>query len=237
MDPTSLKSMPGVYIFDMDEVLVDISPDNYRSVRFNWRKYHKWLKDYGPLTAKQIINRPEFQIDEWMIRDEFRSLPEPELSKLRKTIKETLFADFFGKDIYAYLEPTAFARKTLMNKSFIDHNRVQKVYIVTRYTDKKLEEVKKKFIKKWFDHPKIEFVGVAYTEKKSEIFKKLEVNWNVLIDDEIKNIADFAENFDITGKEFIIPRTGYNTMPLGLDLLIKEKGATYSYFEKEDLGD
>jgi hypothetical protein len=237
MDTTSFKSMPGIYIFDMDEVLVDISPSNYRAIRFNWRKYHQWFKDYGPLTKAQIISRPEFQIDEWMFRDEINRMPDAERIPLKAKIKQIMFKDFFNKDIYAYLEPTIFARKTLLNKSFMDHNRVEKVYIVTRYTDKTLEDAKKKFVKKWFNHPKVEFLGVPYTSKKSELFKTLGVNWNVLIDDELKNIADFAENFDIKGKEFLIPITGYNEMPLGLDLLIKEKGGTYSYFEKEDLGD
>jgi hypothetical protein len=232
MDATSLKSMPGVYIFDMDEVLVDISPDNYRAIRFNWRRYHRWFKDFGPLNDKEIIMRPQFQIDEWMIKEEFNKLPEAELVNLKKKVKAIMFGDFFAKNIYAYLEPTEFAKNTLMNRSFIDHDRVEKVYILTRYTDKKLEENKKQFVKKWFNHPKIEFIGVAYTEKKSEVFKRLGVNWNVLIDDELKNIADFAENFDIKGKEFIIPQTGYNEMPLGLDLLIKEKGGVYSYFDK-----
>jgi hypothetical protein len=215
----------------MDEVLVNISPEMYRIVRLNWRKYHRWFKDLGSLTDKQILDRPHFDIVEWLLKDEIKALPEENQKKTREQIWEFIKNDCFEIDLYALLEPTEFAKRTIMNKIFMEHIRVNKVYILTRYTTDTMLKSKQVFIKKFFNHPKVELVPVRRFEKKSEILKQKKIKWNVLVDDEIKNIADFAENLDIAGKEFLIPAFGYNQIGLALDILIKEKGGVYNYYD------
>jgi hypothetical protein len=232
-DIISKKNGPGVYVFDMDEVLVDISPSAYRAVRFNWRKYHRFFKDLGPLTDEQILDRDEFYMIDWLIKSKYKLLPEDEFNHTLKIVKDMLNKDYFEySDIYQNLEPTTFARGTLMNKAFIEHSNVKKVYILTRYVSDKMLDGKKKFIKKYFNNPKVEVIYVPLGVKKSDYIKEKNINWDLYVDDEISNIADFAENLDINGKEFLIPKLGYNSMPLHLDLLIKEKGAVYNYYKR-----
>jgi hypothetical protein len=228
----NISQISGNFIFDMDEVLVDISPSFYRSIRFNWRKYNRWFNDLGPKDKKEIINRPVFEIDQWLLKDSIKKLSQDKKELITNDIKKLIFGDFFSQDIYYFLEPTEFARKTIMNKSFIEHARVNKIYILTRCVGTLMVKYKKNFVKKWFNHPKVELIIVDIDEKKSDVIKKLSINWNLFVDDEIRNIADFAENFNIEGKEFLIPATGYNKMPLALDILIKEKGGVYNYYEK-----
>jgi hypothetical protein len=226
-----INNITGNFIFDMDEVLVDISPEQYLAIRMNWVKYHRWFKDLGPLTEKQVLERPLFKINEWLLKDEYKKNPKDMEKTLELTHRE-ITKDFFSTDLYSNLVPTPMARKTLMNRMFIDSNRVGKVYILTRYVDEKMLKSKKKFIKRYFNHPKVEMLAVRMDEKKTDIIKKNNIQWNILIDDEIKNIRDFAENLDISGKEFLIPALGYNEMPLVLDILIKEKGAVYNYYKR-----
>ena len=68
-------------------------------------------------------------------------------------------------------------------------------------------------------------------KKKSDILKQKKIKWNLFVDDELKNIADFAENLDLGGKEFLIPALGYNEIGLALDILIKEKGGVCNYYD------
>ena len=80
------KTKPGVYLFDMDEVLVNISPPMYRTIRANWRKYNRWFKDLGPLTDKQILERDNFYVDKWLLKDEIKNLPEDEFKEITSVI-------------------------------------------------------------------------------------------------------------------------------------------------------
>jgi len=226
-----MNNILGNFIFDMDEVLVNIGSELYKRIRLNWRKYRKWFRDLGSLTEKQILNRPHFHLIEWLLKDSIKGLPEKERSNIEMKIYESLKTDCFGDDLYGMLNPTEFARKTLMNKVFIEHIRVNKVYILTRCLTAEMIESKKKFVKRFFSHPKIELIIVGEKDKKSDIIKNQGIMWNILIDDELRNIQDFSENLDIKNKEFLLPAFGYNRIPVVLDILIKEKGGTYNYYE------
>lgn len=220
----NVSELSGNFIIDMDEVLVNLSPPQYNAIRANWRKYNRFFKDFGLLTAKEVLSRPVFKLSDWMIKEEYDN---PET---RKYIYSLIAGDFFSTDCYANLQPTEFARKTIMKRAFMEHVRVKKVYILTRYVSDVMLESKKKFIKKYFNHSKIEVIGVPLHAKKTDYIKGL--SWNILVDDEISNIRDFAENLDIEGKEFLIPKLGYNEMPELLELLILGKGAVYNYYEE-----
>jgi hypothetical protein len=223
-----VSSVSGIYVFDMDEVLVDISPSMYSFIRQNWREYSFWLEDRGPLTPKQIFERDNFYLNCWLLNDKTRKS-----ERQQKILNQKLISEFFQTDIYKDLSPTAFAQKTLMNKVFMDHVRVEKVYILTRSMTDEMTKSKQAFIKKWFNHPKIELLIVEPKEKKSDVLKKHKINWNLFVDDELTNIADFVKAFDIKGKEFLIPSTGYNKLSLILDVVIREKGGIITYFDKE----
>jgi hypothetical protein len=226
----NISNLSGNFIIDMDEVLVNISPGQYRAIRENWLRYNRFFNDLGPLKDKEILNRPTFKLVDWLLKDEY--LNSENAISVKEFLHKMICIDYFSTDLYANMQPTNFARKTVMNKAFIEHIRVKKVYILTRYIDEKMLESKKKFVKKYFKHSKIELIAVQLNEKKSDYIKKLNIDWNIFIDDEIKNIADFAENLNIEGKEFLIPKFGYNEMPEILDILIKGKGAVYNYYEQ-----
>lgn len=227
-----LDNIKGNFLFDMDEVLVDISPMMYSTIRMHWRKYSKWFRDLGPLTKEEIHARDMFYVDDWLMKDEIKNLPEAEYKKIKQHVFRELVNDFFNFDIYGALEPTAFARGTIMNPAFMDSDRVNKVFVLTRYITlaKNMPESKRKFVKEWFNHPKVQLVLVPSAKKKSKAIKELGVEWNILVDDELKNIRDFIENMDIEGKEFLVPSLGYNQLDPLTDIVIKEKGASISYF-------
>jgi hypothetical protein len=224
----NINKISGNFVFDMDEVLVDISALQYSFIRNNWSFFSQYLKDLGPLTKENILARPDFYIDNWLIKDEFK-----EDKAVREKVKNFLIKEFFNTNFYKMLRPTNFAAKTIMNKPFIEHTRVKKVYILTRTLSDEMSRNKDEFVKRYFNHPKVEMILVKSSEKKSDVLKRHNISWNLFVDDEIKNIIDFVSNLDIKGKEFLIPKTGYNKIPLALDIVIKEKGGMYSYFDKE----
>jgi hypothetical protein len=225
----NLKNISGNFVFDMDEVLVDISPLQYSFIRSNWTYFSMYFKNMGPLTPDQVLARPVFYMDEWLVKDEYKNNG---YEDLKSTVRSFMVKNYFETDMYGNLNPTKFAQRTIMNKIFMDHSRVNKVIILTKTVSDKMTENKKKFIKKWFNHPKVETVIVQLNEKKSDILKKHGLSWDLFVDDDLPNIIDFIENYDIKGKEFLIPKTGYNKIPLTLDILIKEKGGVYNYFDK-----
>lgn len=228
----NVSQLSGNFIFDMDEVLVDISPEMYRLIRMHWYKYNRWFKDLGPLTDDQVESRKEFKLTNWLLKDDIKNWSKKRLKHAKNLLWKYMEQDVFSVNFYDYLEPTEFAKRTLMNKSFMDHVRVNKVYILSGCVNEEMVENKRKFIRKWFPHSKIEFLPVLYGQKKSDVVKEKNISWNIFIDDEIKNIRDFIENLNIEGKEFLIPYFGYNDMPPILDLLIREKGAVFNYYER-----
>lgn len=218
-------------IMDMDEVLVNIAYKMLFKMKCNWRRYNRWLRYPDEIkTEKELYERDEFFLNKWLLKDEFKNLEKDVKEALLKRINEEMKKDCFPLNFYDDLKPTAFAKKTLLNPLYIDSNEIKKVYILSRYISEDQLEGKKDFIKKYFCHPKIEFISVSSEEKKSDSLKNLGIEWDLIIDDEIRNIKDFATEFDITKKEFLIPRFGYNKMTPELSLLIHAKGGVFNYY-------
>ena len=109
----NVSHISGIFVFDMDEVLVNISPEMYRIVRLNWRKYHRWFKDLGNLTDAQILDRPHFDIVEWLLKDEIKKLPEEAQKKTRDQIWDTIAGDCFNGDLYALWNQLSSLREQL----------------------------------------------------------------------------------------------------------------------------
>lgn len=148
----------------------------------------------------------------------------------------TLFVGIFfeRKDIYDESYPSKFAQKTLMNPLFIDDKSVKQVIILSRNISKNQEESKKRFIEKYFNHPKISYYNVERGQSKADVLKEKNLSFDVFIDDEIPNIRDMAEkNKDnLEKKEFIIPKYGYNkNLPKELKFLIETRGGSVTYYE------
>ena len=221
-----------VIVMDFDDVLVDFSQAMYKYIRCNWRVFQKWFGDKGNLTTEEIQSRKLYNMNEWLILTKFQDLTSEEYVALQQRIFKEFENGFFNSDIYAYLEPTEFARKTLMNTIYIDDKLTKHVYIVSRNVTQEQSDSKERFIERYFNHPKITYINVEKRESKANALKNRNINFDVFIDDEIPNIRDIAEKFgdDLDKKEFIIPKYGYNKMPPELQYIIEEKGGIITYF-------
>lgn len=224
--------MNGVLIFDLDDVLVDFSMLMYRNIRENWRIYNRWFVDRGELTYNEVQERKFFNIQEWLIKSKFMNLESGEYTNLQKLIEATLKRTFFNMDPYQYAVPNEFAKKTLLNQNYIESKSISKVYILSRNVTKGQAESKKRFIKRYFTHPKIQYIELGL-DSKGEYLKKNNIDFNLIVDDEIPNIRGIIENIsDIHGKEFLIPEYGYNShLPPELKIIIDEKEAVVTYYK------
>lgn len=203
----------------------------YNDIRLNWRDYSRYFFDAGILTNEVLMQRPIYKLNEWLILAKYKNLTSGEYSALQLKIFGKFLKTFFTKDIYSKLGPSEFAKKTLMNSVYMNSPTINKVYILSKSLTSQQEESKRKFIKKYFNHNKIEFIHVPINGKKGEILKEYEIDFDLVVDDEIPNIRNIAEEFkDLTKKEFLIPEYGYNKMPIELKALIEEKGGIITYY-------
>jgi len=229
----------GIIVFDLDDVLVDFSIEMYNNIRLNWRKYSRYFINKGILKNKELMERNVYNINEWLIKPQYKELTSGQYSALQLKIFGSLTKDFFGTDIYKNMVPNDFAKRTIMNPIYIESNIIKKVYILSRSITKEQMESKKAFVEKYFKSPKVEFIDVRSLDKKGEVIKKLGINFDLFVDDELPNIRNVAEVFDsLEGKEFLIPIYGYNKMQPDIQSLIEEKGGItiyYDPFKKENL--
>lgn len=224
----------GIFVIDFDDVLVYLSKKMYSNIRENWRLYKEYFWDPGELTNEEIQSRQFYYMNEWLIHKKYIDLEPGQYSTICLKTWELFVKTFFCRnDIYDDLKPTEFARKTLMNPLFIDSNIVSKVYILSRNITLSQSDSKKRFIEKYFNHPKISYINVTTNESKADVLIKNNIDFDVFIDDELKNIRDVVEKFkgNIKGKEFIIPHYGYNDDLKEIRNLIEEQQGSVNYYE------
>lgn len=227
---------PGNIVFDMDEVLFNISPYVYKKMKMNWSVFLPFLNNLGPLTDEDVLNRKYFEVTKWLIKDCYAD-PNKDLNKV---IHETVYRHMkdlcFTEDMYDNLTPTQLCKQTLLSDDFMSNPAIESCTILTRYpiTHPSMLKAKEKTFDRYFaKNRKIKLVTLTSEEKKSDALKKLGIDWSLFIDDEIPNIRDFAENFDLNRREFLLPKCGYNhPFPPELRLLIMEKGGTFSYYTR-----
>lgn len=222
-----------IIVMDMDDVLVDLSYEMYQRIRKNWRKYSIWFGDRGLLTSKQVSERFLYNISEWLIKKEYGADKEKYI-KTMNMIFDEICKDVFNETLYDYLLPTEFAQKTLMNPNYIDNENISKVYILSRSITDGQKESKERFVKKYFNHPKIELIQVERKEDKGQALLNRGINWDLFVDDEIKNIISVFDAYKdrISGKNFLMPSMGYNEyFPKSIELEINSLGATLNYYD------
>jgi hypothetical protein len=231
-----LDELSGDVVFDMDEVLVDIFPTVFMHFQKNIEKYEPYLVRDGVFDIDTINRRRDHDIRVHLMKGEYHSLPRDQ----RRLVVEKLRAkkvdrEYWKSDMYANLSPTGLGR-AVMDGRFISGPRIRSVTILTFSSSEALNEHKRRFVEKYFNHPKIKLVPVMFGTKakrstKSDKLKRLKLNWDVFVDDMEYNIRDFAEGFeDIRGKRLISPDFGYNHPSEELLRLIAEKGATYERY-------
>jgi hypothetical protein len=230
-----LDEMSGDVVFDMDEVLVDIFPTVFMHFQRNIDKYEPYLLKDGVFDVDTINRRRENDLRVHLMKGEYLNLP----SEQRREIVERIRAkkvdrDYWRSDMYTNLSPTGMGRG-IMESRFISGPRIRSVTILTFSSSEKLNEHKRRFVEKYFKHPKIKLVPVNGFGKnrisKSDKMKKLKLGWDSFVDDMEYNIRDFAESFpDLTGKRLYSPDMGYNQPSEELIKLIESKGGKYERF-------
>ena len=223
---------PAVVVMDFDDVLAPLSIELYHNIRKNWLIYSRWFVDLGELSDKEIMERKFYNMLEWMIKKKFIKLSSNEYSAVILEVSEMLNQTFFNKDVYDTMEPTEFAKRTLLNPLYIESNNIKHIYIISRNITEMQDISKRRFVETYFTNPKITYLSVEKYQKKSSIIKENNINFNMFIDDELPNIRDIVEHIDnIERKEFVIPRYGYNVMPNDLDVIIQAAGAVVNYYD------
>jgi len=228
--------MAAVWVFDFDDILFPLSGVLYSRIRKNWRVFSRWFNDIGEVKFEELQKRNMFRINEWLIKDEYKSLTPGQYADLQLKVIEKYRSLGFSGDFYSEGEPTDFARKTIMSDMFLENPNVKDVYILSRNVTEDQSISKMKFIASYMNHPKIHYINVNKDERKIDSLIENNIKFDVFIDDEIPNIREIAEKLpSLEGKEFMVPEYGYNKIPNDLRLLIegkKGKITTYDPFKK-----
>lgn len=235
-----LDSLRGDVVFDMDEVLVDIFPRVFEHIHDNRDRYMPYIDpDLRGLTRSDArsINkiREHHDLRVFLMADQFRSMPAESIHDIVEDMR-MMPADreMWEGNIYAGLTPTSLGRMA-MEDSFIDRDDIASVTILTFSSGEKLNEAKARFVRMYFDHPKIRLIPVmgfgARRVRKSDAAKDMGIHWDAFVDDMVYNIEDFAENFgNIYGRRFFMPDFSYNSVPEELLRKIESRGASLARY-------
>ena len=224
--------MPGVMLFEFDDILTNTSYKVFSDIRKHWRIFNRWFVDSGPLTMSDVDSRKVFAMNEWLMKKEAIQMNSKEYLSLQLMImsemNKTVFSDYH---FYDDMAPSKFAESTLMNKMYVDNDNIKDIFIISRNHTDAQDTSKRNFVKRYFNHPKIHYLPVKFDERKSHIIKSNGIPWNMCIENELIDIRDLAENFDLDRKEFLIPHYGYNHIDPYLKTLIEGKGGILNYLE------
>lgn len=224
--------MAGTIIMDFDDVLVNFAPKAFGLIRSNWRIFSRWFVDSGPLTEGEIYGRKAFSFVDFLLKKEFIQLSKKEYTILLLMINAEMSRHVFTDTFYDDLEPTRFAQKTLMNDMYINNSTIRKVYILSRNMTPGQGKSKERFIKRYFSNEKIEYIEIGPNQNKADAIKDRGIDWNLFVDDELKNIRNVVEaEGNLERKEILIPEYGYNKMDISLKMLINGKGGIYTYYD------
>jgi len=209
-----------VIVADMDEVIVNIVPLWVYTAIVNKPMLEEYFDldiNYSP---EMVLQRETYLIQEWLKRKDVGEVP-----KSIMAIFNSLYCK--DKNFYAKCPPTPMAMGL---RESLNHDVLEKLYIVTHCFEG-TEEWKRDWLINFFGtDDRIVFVPVPLSEKKSDAFKELEIEYDVFIDDSLKNIKDVMENTNSFDKEFMIPKLGYNKRTEELTNLAKDYFAQVIYY-------
>lgn len=204
----------GVVIFGFDNILVPTSTNLYYYIRKNWRHYSKWFWNPGMLNQEQIQQRQFYYLNEWLISKNAESLTSSKYASLQTILLGSFINGFYSRNPYDDIEPTEFAKETVEKSICVDSGTIDRIIILSNNYTESQNKNKKEYIQNHFKNHKIEYVGLKPTETKAAYLVKNNIQFNAIVEDQIPNIRKIAEMIsDLNGKEFIIPKYGYNKMP------------------------
>lgn len=214
-------------VADCDEVLTNISPlwtlllhknRDYFGKYFDLPENFDINKNYF-----DVLLRKEFYLNKNYLKKDLNLSAEEE-----KELFERFMSLYDNEKFYDYCKPTKIA---LALADLCRTNYINKIYIVSRTTEKTYEG-KKKFLERLFKGAtnKIEFISVPMNGKKSDVINTLG-NIDVFIDDELKNVYDVIENTNSNyPMDIFIPKLGYNYPKDGMLELSIKNNKNISYY-------
>ena len=222
-------------VVDVDELLVLISPKwIYTLIEEDYDYFNKYFhlpdKDtfvYNSDFEFRVMQRKNFYIDQWLIRNENRELYSPEeIITMRKKFMEA----YDRPDFYDNLNGTPIAEALSAAARQPD---VKTVSIITRCTDNNRES-KEKLIRRIFgNNHKVDLYFLDLNEKKSDVIKGLGNRVGAIFEDERENILDIADNCpNLNEVTFYVPAYGYNLPTTEMiDKFNKDKRFEVEYYQ------
>jgi hypothetical protein len=225
----------GTIVMTFDDILVDTSYAQYCYFSANTARYGKFMDLVKLRTNQEVMSREMVNIPTWLIKKELiANLSKEQVLFILGEIYSAEKSEFLETDYLSNLEPTEFAKKTLMSPVFLNSTAIQKVAIVIRYRsgvrgdmDRKIE-----FCKKWFGNSggKYNFVQVSEKESPADIINSRYPKWDMVVTDDLNLVENLAKG-DIDHREFLMPGYGYDRSSEELNALMRLKTSTLSYFK------
>lgn len=205
-----IKSLPSFNISGLVEegkkLVVSDFDETAVNITFKWVEIGKQLGIFPvEITPEMVLNRKEYYITKLISDKHFNEKLKPHIKDPNIKTKDDLACVIYKQsNFYDDLLLTEFgnALKTLNDNKLID-------LVFISHTMKENKESKENFIKKNF--PGATYYLVDAKVKKSEVINDNNLNnYSTFADDSLNIIYDVILNTNSVGKEFIIPKFGYN---------------------------
>lgn len=85
-------------VFDFDDVLVDFSWAMYCYIKLNWLEYSRYFYDPEVLNNEELMKRPLYNINEWLILKKYENIESGQYSALQIEIFGKIINGFFKSD-------------------------------------------------------------------------------------------------------------------------------------------
>lgn len=204
------------YVFVVDDVLI---PKTKTLKKFIYNRYTRFLN---------ILEKPKLS-DSVNDRVNYEYLDD--LLKINDQRNKNLIYNSFStsSEIFS-MKPTDFARRTIMNSNFIDHNVINDIYlIIRREWSVDINLYIYDLCKKYFKGRKIHIIFQGDREM-SEVLK--DIKWTVLITNLSDDMYSFlGKDFNIERKEFLIFKSSFDNKDVLKNTIIQEKGGIVSYID------
>ena len=220
----------GNVVFELDDVLIERSPAIYRLIRYNWSRFNRWFIDFGSLTAEDVYNRKFDNFYEWLLKPVFRNLSLDTFTQVIVEI-EKIFSDRVVNQIYCNTNITEFARRTLMNETYINSPTIENVFILSSYSTDVEREQKEDLIKTYFKHYKITPVLYNINDGPIKAITDMKLSWELFVTtspDLIKILSELSEN---NRKEFLLPKYPYIDIPNTTRALVEFSGGSINMYD------
>lgn len=220
----------GNVVFELDDVLIERSPAIYRLIRYNWSRFNRWFIDFGSLTSEDVYNRKFDNFYEWLLKPVLRNLS---LEKFTQVIVEIekIFIERVSNNIYSNTNITEFARRTIMNETYINSPTIDNVFILSSYSNDIEKTQKEDIIKTYFNHYKIVPILYDIRENVVDVITKKKMSWELFVTispDLIKALAETSEN---NRKEFLLPEYPYLEIPNTTRALVEFSGGSINMYD------